>query len=123
MIFCMKINIEVFYKLNVSFLLVIARYAQTTQNSKFVISLKYLKKERRDEVDSLHADKHQTFLQVDPSNLGGHGNSKFVISLKYLKKERRDEVDFLHADKHQTYLQVDPTNLGGHGKACPSYPK
>ena len=43
MIFCMKI-IKVFYKLVVSFLLVIASQAQSIQDSKFVISLQYLKK-------------------------------------------------------------------------------
>ena len=42
----MKINIKVFYKLVVSLLLVIASYAQINQNSKFVISLQYLKKSR-----------------------------------------------------------------------------
>ena len=75
MIFCMKINIKVFYNLTVSLLLVIAQYAQITQNSKLVISLQYLKKEGMDEVDFLHADKHQTFLQVDPINLCGHGQA------------------------------------------------
>ena len=66
MIFRMKI------KLVVSFLLVITRHAQSTQNNKFVISLHYLKKEGRDEVDFYHADKHQTNLQVDVINFGGH---------------------------------------------------
>ena len=27
---------------------------------------------RRDKIDFLHADKHQTFLQVDAINHGGH---------------------------------------------------
>ena len=74
MIFCMKINI-VFYSLIVSFLLVIARHGQSTRNSKFVI-LEYLGKEGRDEVDFLHADKHQTFLKVDTINLGGRGQAR-----------------------------------------------
>ena len=65
----MKINIKLFYKLEVSFLLVIARHAQSTQNSKFAI----YKKEGRDEVIFLHADKHETILKVDTNNLGGHG--------------------------------------------------
>ena len=56
-------------------LLVIARHAQNTQNSKFVISLQYLKKEVRDEVDFLHADKLITFLQVHTINLSGHGQA------------------------------------------------
>ena len=41
MIFYMKIIIKVFYKLVVPFLLIIAMHAQ---NSKFVISLQYIKK-------------------------------------------------------------------------------
>ena len=43
----------------------ISRYAQSTQNNKFAISLQYLKKEKSDEVDFLHADKHDNFLQSD----------------------------------------------------------
>ena len=45
-IFCMEINKKAFYKLTVSFLLVIARYSQSTQNIKLVISLQYLQKRR-----------------------------------------------------------------------------
>ena len=74
MIFCMKMNINVFYKIVVSFLLVIARYSQSTQNSKFIISLQYFKKQGRDEVDFLHLDK-QTILQVYTNNLGGYGQA------------------------------------------------
>ena len=44
----MKINITVFYKLVVSFLLFKTRHAQSTQNNKFVISLYYLQKEMRE---------------------------------------------------------------------------
>ena len=66
MIFCMKINIKIFYKLVVSFLLVMVRHAQSTQNMKFEISLQYLfatsQKIRRDEVDflqTIHQSTHQ----------------------------------------------------------------
>ena len=34
------------------------------------MSLQYLKKQVREEVDFLYADKHQSFLQVDYNNLG-----------------------------------------------------
>ena len=44
MIFCMKKKIKVFYKLLISFLLAVGRYAQSTQNSKFVITFKISKK-------------------------------------------------------------------------------
>ena len=70
MFFRVKLNIKVFYKLVVSSLLIIARHAQSTQNNIFVISMQYLKKEDRDKVDFLHADKHQTILQVDTINPG-----------------------------------------------------
>ena len=90
-----------------------ARHAQITQNNKFAISLQYLKKELSDEVDFLHADKHESLLQIDSMILMGmvkHSqssqNSKFAMSLQYLKKEVKDEVDFLHADKHQSFLKV-----------------
>ena len=39
--------------------------AQSTQTSKFTISLQYLKENVKDEVDFLPADKHQIFLQID----------------------------------------------------------
>ena len=106
MIFCMKININVFYKLALSFLQVIIRLAESCENSKcniFALS----QKERRDEFDFLNADR-QTILQVDTIKLGGHGqappppkkkkitqNSKFGKSLLYLKKEVGHKVDFL----------------------------
>ena len=100
--------------------------SQSSQNSKFAITLQYLKKEVRDEVDFLHADKRESFLQVDfntfdikvsytviPSLLMGtikHSQStqskKFVISLQYLKKEVTDGVHFLHAGKHQSFYEL-----------------
>ena len=80
------------------------KHSQSSQISKFAISLQYLKKEIKDEVDFLHADKHQSFLQVDSNTLGirvcykvilsligmnKHSqitqSSKFAISLQYLK--------------------------------------
>ena len=60
-----------------------------------------------DELDFLHADKHENLLQIETITLMGmvkHSqsfqNSKFSMSLQYLKKEVRGEVDFLHAGKH-----------------------
>ena len=41
----------------------VACNAQITQNKKFAISLQYFMKEVSDEVDFLHADKHENFLQ------------------------------------------------------------
>ena len=84
-----------------------ANHAQITQKNKFIISLQYLKKEVSDEVDFLHADKHESSIQIDTMILMGMAkhsqisqNSKFAMSLQYPKKEVRDEVYFLHAGKH-----------------------
>ena len=69
--------------------------------------MQYLWKELSDEVDFLHADKHESLLQTDSiilMEMFKHSqisqNRKFAMSLQYPKKEVKDEVDFLHADKH-----------------------
>ena len=46
------------------------KHSQNLQKSKFVMSLQNPRKEVRGEVDFLHADKHQSFLQVDFNTLG-----------------------------------------------------
>ena len=83
-----------------------ARHAHIIQNNKFDISLQHIKKEMSDAADFLHADKHESLLQIDTMVLmemvkyfQSSQNSNFAMSLKYLKKELRDEADFLHADK------------------------
>ena len=95
-----------------------ARHAHIIQNDKFAISLQHLKKEVSDAVDFLHADKHESFLQIDTIILRemvkyspSSQNSKFPVSLQYLKKEVRDEVGFLHEDKHRSFLEVDFNTL------------
>ena len=69
----------------------VARHAQITKNNKFAISLQYLKKEVSDEVDFLHADKHESLLHNDTMILMGMlrhfqniQSNKFAISLQYL---------------------------------------
>ena len=52
-----------------------ARHAKITQNKNFAISLQYLKKEVSDEVDFLHADKHESFLQIDTMIFDGDGQA------------------------------------------------
>ena len=42
-----------------------ARHAKNTQNNKYAVSLQYRKNELSYEVDVLHVDKHEGFLQVD----------------------------------------------------------
>ena len=83
------------------------------------ISLQYLKREVNDEVDFLHAGKHENLLQIDTmilmdmvKHFQSSQNSKFTTFVQYLKKEDSDDVDFLHADKYQSALQVDFNTLG-----------
>ena len=57
------------------------KHSQSSQNSKFALSLQYLKKEVRDEVDFVHPDKHQNFLQVDFNTLGIKVSYKVTLSL------------------------------------------
>ena len=45
------------------------------------MSLQYLKKEVRDEVDFLHVDNHQSFLQVDFNTLDIKDAYKVILSL------------------------------------------
>ena len=45
------------------------KHSQNTQSNKFAISLQYLKKEVRDGVHFLHADKHRGFYKLALSNL------------------------------------------------------
>ena len=90
------------------------------------MSLQYLKKEVRDEVDFVHGGKYQSFLQVQLNSLGikvsckvilsllmgminhfqSTKSSKFAISLQNFKKEVRNGVHFLHADKHESYCKL-----------------
>ena len=100
----------------------IVKHSQSSQNSKFAMSLQYLEKEVKDEVDFLHPDKHQSFLKVYfnwvskfltrliISLLMGmikHSHiaqsNKFTISLQYLQKEVRNGGHFWHADKRQSF--------------------
>ena len=62
------------------------------------MSSQYPKKESSYEVDVLHADKHESFLQVDSNIFDGFGKifpyylGKFIISLWHLRKKVRNEV-------------------------------
>ena len=82
------------------------------------MSLQYLKKEVRDEVDLLHVDEHQVsyklisthWVSKFPTRWYYHlgmikhsqytKSNKFPISLQYLNKEVRNGVYFLHAEKY-----------------------
>ena len=78
-----------------------ARHAYITQKRKFAISSQYLKEEVSDEIDFLHADMHESLLQIDTMIVIGivkHSqssqNSKVTMSLQYIKKEVRKGMHF-----------------------------
>ena len=83
-----------------------------SQRSKFAMSLQYLKKEVRDEIEFDHAFKKVSYNLVLSLFMGmiKHSQSsqsnKFAISLEYLKKEFGDGVHFLHADKHKSFSKL-----------------
>ena len=97
------------------------KHSQSSQNSKCAM-FQFLKKEARYEVYFLHADKHQSFLQVDFYTFGIKFSNKVILSLlmgmikdsqsthsnKFAisQKEVRDGVRFLHADKHQSFCKL-----------------
>ena len=100
-----------------SYEMYVARHAWITQNNNFAISLQYLRKELSHKVDFLHADKHESLLEIDAMILIGmlkHSqssqNSKFTVSFWNLKKEMKNRWN-LHADKHQSFLKVDFNTL------------
>ena len=69
--FYMQINMKACYiQLDTMVLMAIVKHSQSSQNSKFTMSLQCFKKEVRDNVDFLHVDKHQSFLQVDFNTFG-----------------------------------------------------
>ena len=63
------LGIKVSYKMILSLLMGMMKHSQNTQSNKFAISLHYLKKEVRDGVHFLHADKHLSFYKLALSNL------------------------------------------------------
>ena len=70
------------------------------------------------EVDFLHVDKLESFLQIDNfwwwlwSILKVSKIASLQSLHNILKKEVRDEVEFLHSGKHESFLQVDLRTLG-----------
>ena len=71
-----------------------ARYSQSSQNDTLAMSLQYLKKEVRNGVHFLHADKHQSFYKLALSflikvvrHVQGTQKRKLVIFLLYIKKK------------------------------------
>ena len=76
----------------------VARHVWSAQNNSHAVFFQYLRTELSYIVDILHADKGESFLQVDSIIFDGFDQAcpnylgKFVISLWNIKKEVRNEV-------------------------------
>ena len=126
----MQINIEVFYKLILSFWVFVTSHAQSTQNKKLSYLCNIFRK--------TGGMKLIFYLQISMKVLyklivslwecvARHPesiqNNNFAISLQYLKENMKDGVEFLSADKHQRFVRIGIIILGVCGQACLNYPK
>ena len=57
------------------------KHSQSSDNVNFAMSLQYLERPVRDEVDFLHADKHQSLLQAYFNTLGIKVSNKLILLL------------------------------------------
>ena len=57
-------GIKVSYKVILLLLMGMIKHSQSTQSNNFAISLQYFKKEVRNRIHYLHADKHQSFYKL-----------------------------------------------------------
>ena len=56
---------ESFLQIDTMIFNAMVKHSQSSQNSKFAMSLQYLKKKSEMKLNFLHAEKHQRFLQID----------------------------------------------------------
>ena len=106
-IFGMQINIEVFYRLILSFWVCVTKRAQRTQNKKFAYLCNISRKAWGRKLILCLQINTKGFYKMTVSLwvcIASHRqsaqNNKFGISLQYLKENVKDEVDFLAAEKH-----------------------
>ena len=85
------------------------KHFQSSQNSKFAMSLKYLRYEVWVEVAFLHADKHQSGLQVDVKTLATKVSYKMILSL--LMSMMKHSQSF-RSNKFANLCNMSKKNLG-----------
>ena len=99
------------------------------------MSLQYLKKEFRNEVDFLHVNKHQNFLQVNFNTLGIKFSYKVILSLllgmikypqntqskKFSISQKRLGMLFIFCMQINKFLQVGIIIFDGSRQICPKY--
>ena len=77
-------------------------HTQITENNKFAISFQNIKKEVSDEVDFVHAEKRESFLQINTiiligmvKNSQSSPNNNFPMFLQDLKKKKKLGMEFI----------------------------
>ena len=96
----MQISIKVSYKLILWFLMEVVKHSRSSQNSKFAVSLQYLKKEVGMkltfcmQINIKVSYKLISTLWVSKFRTRWYYHDQAFSSLQYLKKEVRDEVHF-----------------------------
>ena len=126
-IFGMRINIEVFYKLILSFCVCVTRHAQSTQSKKFVYLCNFSRK--------IWGMNLIFWLQINTTVIyklivsqwvciAKHAqniqNKQFAMSLEYLKENGKNGVGFWSAGKCQRFLQIDAISLAACDQPCPN---
>ena len=129
-IFAMQVNMEVFYKLILSFWVCVATHAQSAKKRSLDISAISPK--------SIGDDVFFFCLQINTIvfyNMivslrvcvvwyaQSTQNIKFTLSLQYFKEKIKDGGDILPADKRQRFLQINTIILVVCDHACPDYSK
>ena len=129
-VFGMQINVEVFYKLIVSFWVCMDSHAQSTQNKKFAKLCNISRKTWSMKLIFCFLINTKVFYKLLVSLwvcIARHAqstqNNKFGIFLQDLKKEVSAEVDFLHANNYESFLHIVSMIFDEDGQAFPKFLK
>ena len=98
----LKINI----KIDTVILMGMVKYSQSFQNSKFAMSLQYLKVDFNTLGIKISYKVILSLLMGMTTSSQSTQSNKFTISLQCLEKYVLDGVHFLHADKHQNFYKL-----------------
>ena len=114
----MHINIEVFFKLILSFWVCVARHARSVQNKKFAYLCNFSRKTWWMKLIFCLQIKMQVFYKVlvslwfsEAKHAQSTQDNKSAIFCN-ISRKMKDEIDFLPADNRQRFLQNDTIILG-----------
>ena len=128
LIFCLQLNVKVFYKLIVSSWVYVACHSQSTHNDKFAISLQYLNENVKDEIDFyLQIKIKGTFKLILSFYVCGMPNLPKITSLLFLwymsiNKWMMKLIFYMHISM-KSFLQTDAIIFDGDWQAFPKFPK